>query len=283
MKLSPWTIIIIGICTGLIALSAGFFLFWNPNISEAKMLREHNAKLQEQIDQEPQAEQRVKAATEEVQDIAHRWQQTVATRTPPPSVPLGGISLAVNRYQLTVDARKFRNSIQRAINRQVRAGGVTVISGPEIPSPTDDPATLVETYFNYPALGFPVAIFDLGTVTVQGTFEQIAANMSAWSRMPNYLAVADGLQITGTSPRLTGTYQLSIVAYIRGKIVHPQIPQGTAESAAAATTGATTGAPTTAAPSAPPSAAPRGSGGAGAGAAPNMGGRRRGSQEEDTE
>jgi hypothetical protein len=44
--------------------------------------------------------------------------------------------------------------------------------------------------------------------------------------MPNYLAVADGLQITGTTPTMTGRYNLTVVAYIRGDKIAPPVPEG---------------------------------------------------------
>lgn len=52
--------------------------------------------------------------------------------------------------------------------------------------------------------------------------------------MPNFLAVADGLQITGTSPVLTGTYNLTMVAFIRGDRVFPRVPDGVAAPAGGA-------------------------------------------------
>lgn len=81
-------------------------------------------------------------------------------------------------------------------------------------------------YFNYPAMGHPVAVFNLGTITVRGTFSQISDNIRSWTNMPNYLAVADGLQITGTSPVMTGTYNLTVVAFVRGKKIAPAVPEG---------------------------------------------------------
>jgi hypothetical protein len=45
--------------------------------------------------------------------------------------------------------------------------------------------------------------------------------------MPNYLAVADGLQLSGTTPTMTGTYNLTLVAYIRGTEVAPTVPEST--------------------------------------------------------
>jgi len=40
------------------------------------------------------------------------------------------------------------------------------------------------------------------------------------------LAVADGLNLTGTAPILTGTYNLSVVGYIRSNIVYPGVKEG---------------------------------------------------------
>jgi hypothetical protein len=77
------------------------------------------------------------------------------------------VNLAVDRYNLTVDARRFRNNVQNAVNRQIKSGGITVIQGPSVPFPTEDPATILSTYFNYPDREQPVCIFDLGQVTVR--------------------------------------------------------------------------------------------------------------------
>ena len=46
--------------------------------------------------------------------------------------------------------------------------------------------------------------------------------------MPNYLAVADGLRLDGTSPNLTGTYNLTIVGFMRTKSLAPDVPEGAA-------------------------------------------------------
>lgn len=100
------------------------------------------------------------------------------------------------------------------------------MNGPAVPPPGDSATSILADYYNYPAIDFPVCIFDLGTVTVTGTAEQIYRNMEAWSDMPEYLAVADGLALNGTAPTLTGTYSLTVVAYIRGTEVSAPVPEG---------------------------------------------------------
>jgi hypothetical protein len=175
---------------------------------------------QAQANQLGKAQKRKAQAIAMVVAAAQKWEAIVKERTPPASLP-DGINLSENAYQLTVDTPKFRNAIQKAVNAQIHAGGVTILNGPDIPSPDPnaDPNSLLASFYNYPTLKSPAVIFDLGTITVQGTYKQIADNVRSWARMPHYLAVADGLRLSGTSPQLVGTYQLSIVGFIRGGVV----------------------------------------------------------------
>ena len=46
----------------------------------------------------------------------------------------------------------------------------------------------------------------------------IAQNIMAWSDMPDYFAVADGLTISGTSPELSATYNVVIVGFVPGGV-----------------------------------------------------------------
>lgn len=225
MKLSPLTYFLIALSVGLIALSWAYFQQFAPNMQSAQYHNENADKLQIEADKMPLAKKRVEKAISDVKDIAGRWQNVVAQHTPSQSVQSGGIDLSVNAWQLTVDSRFFRNNIQRAVNAQMKRGGIRVVQGPTIPMPSENATDILASFYNYPAISFPVCIFDLGQVTVAGTFEQIVKNVESWSDMPNYLAVADGLQLTGTSPNLIGTYNVSLVAYIRGKEIHPAVPE----------------------------------------------------------
>ncbi|QYK52120.1 MAG: hypothetical protein KF824_07595 [Fimbriimonadaceae bacterium] len=223
MKLSPLAIFMLGLMALVIGVSYGVFQKWLPNMADKKAYDEWGQQLDTEGAKMNKAIERVELAQQTVKELSDKWQITVARRTPPASVAAGGINIAVNPYDLTVDSRTFRNNVQRAVNRQLKAGGVTVISGPQVPFPTDDPDTIMSSYYNYPNVPYPVVIFDLGQVTVSGTFEQISQNIRSWSNMPNYLAVADGLVITGTSPNMTGTYNLSVVGFVRGKKIAPSI------------------------------------------------------------
>lgn len=163
-----------------------------------------------------QAVKKKNAAIETIKAAEAGWVPYVANRTPLQSTVGGGINVNVHQYQLLLDTKRFRNSIQTAVNRQLLVGGVQVI-GPRVPGVTDqdEPNGVLAGYYNYPAIPFPVVIHDLGQVQVTGTYEQIMKNVRSWENFPRYLAVAHGLQLQGTAPRLTGTYNLSIVGYIR--------------------------------------------------------------------
>ncbi len=227
MKLSPLTIILIGVAILIMALSYGFFQHYLPNSTEAGYYRTYSQQLEDEGNKLNQAQSRLKKAEELVTTKAGEWRAVVANKTPLPDTNQRGININVDGWQLTVDTRKFRDNIQRAINAQLIKGGVKVIGdGPSVPMPTDDGTGVLAGFYNYPTIAFPVVILDLGAITVEGTEAQIMENVRAWKNMPRYLAVADGLTITGTSPNLRGTYSVSLVGYIRTKEVWPNVPQG---------------------------------------------------------
>jgi hypothetical protein len=233
MRIGPLPVISIGISVGVIVMSWGYFWNYQPDMEEARADEDQAIALHKSATFLPAAQARADAATEKVNAIVAKWQQIVSKKTPPSSLDQGGINMAVDAWHMTIDVRVFRNSIQKALNKQLKTGGIKVLNGPTIPEPGDDASTIVSEFFNFPALPFPVVIFDLGQVTVQGTYSEIEANMKAWSNMPNYLAVADGLTLNGTSPILTGTYNLSMVGYIRANVVYPSVQEAAASGAGA--------------------------------------------------
>lgn len=221
-KLSPIAIIAVGISIAFVALSFAWLMIVEPNKAEAKNINNYADQLQQQAALLGKANDRKKQAEEMVAKKAAEWKTVAEVKSPPPSA----IDLSVNPWQLVIEARAFRNKVQAAVNAQMKKGGVVVLSGPRVPMPSESPNTVLADYFNYPPFQFPVVIYDFGAVQVQGTYKQITDNIRAWSNMPNYLAVADGLQITGTTPHFTATYNLTLVGYIRGKDFFPPVPDG---------------------------------------------------------
>jgi hypothetical protein len=224
MKISPWVFLVVAIMLSVVVLSYSYFHFYDYHMKEADMLDAQTQALQAEAAKMPAAKKRVEDAKAEVDKKAKEWQAIVAVKTPPQGLSNGGIDLSVNPYQLTVDSQKFRNNIQRAVNAQARRGGVKVINGPRVPSPSDDPTQVLSSYYNYPAIPYPVVIFELGQVEVTGTYSQITQNVRSWASMPNYMAVASGLAIDGTGSTLHGTYSVAIVGYIRGDKMSAYLP-----------------------------------------------------------
>lgn len=230
MKLSPITIIIAGLSLALTIFFYGLFMNWIPNRAEQAMNESVLQKIKDEAAKMPQAKKRQADAVRLVEEANAAWQRVVSTRTPSRGVQNGGIDLAVNAFQLSVDTHKFRNNVQRAVDSQLHQGGVKIVNAPYVPDIDVNVAanSILASYYNFGPLPFPVVIYDLGNVTVQGTYRQITDNMRAWARMPHYLAVADGLTIDGTSPNLTGSYNVTLVGFIRGNVIAPAVKEAAA-------------------------------------------------------
>lgn len=230
------TIWFIFLSFALIVLAAGYCKFWAPNQEAIQnKVTVYNAYVDE-VNKVKKVVDKKENAAKLIETAQAGWLPFVETKTPLQSLQEGGINLNVNRYQLLLDTKKYRDSVQTALNAQLKKGGVKVLSGPRIPGVTDEdaPNGVLASYYNYPSAPFPVVIYDLGQVTVQGTYEQVLENVRSWSSMPRYLAVTHNLALSGTAPRLTGTYDLTVVGYIRYNGIYAPVPDGTAGTGAVA-------------------------------------------------
>jgi hypothetical protein len=239
MKLisSFWTVVIISLAVSIIFLSYGFFHEYRPKVTQAGYNQAYADALETEENKMPQAKKRQQTAIKLVQDKSEAWNMYVATKTPTTSLATGGIDISEDPYKLSRDTWVFRDSIQKAVNAQLKKGGVKLLGdGPTIPTPTDinNVAGLLSSYYHYPGIKFPVLMFNLGQIQVQGTYKQIMDHIRSYKTMPNYLAMTDGLRLDGTAPELTGTYNLTIVGFIRGNKVFGSIPE---ESSGASTGG----------------------------------------------
>lgn len=226
---SRLVIILLGVFLMIIALSYGYSIF-SPNESEAQMDNDTAQRAELEGDKLSQSQKRVDLAKKTVAEQAEVWRGIEDQYTPSTNLANGGINIGENAWQLVVDTPKYRDSVQKEVNDQIKKGGVKVLQGPFVTNPPQSGATILADYFNYPAIPFPVVIFDLGQIQVQGNWNQIMTNVKSWATMPRYLAVADGLRIDGTSPYLTGTYNVSIVGYIRGNQIYVPVPESAAPS-----------------------------------------------------
>jgi len=140
------------------------------------------------------------------------WKTIVATRTPPTSVQGGGIDLNVNATNSgsplerseqhpardrRADTQGWNQSLKRTVHR--------------FRSIQNGPANAVlPAFYNYPRSASRVVIFDLGSITVQGTYQQIHGPPQAYKSMPH--TWRDGwLAIEWDFSVMTGVYNLSII------------------------------------------------------------------------
>jgi len=214
-----------GVVLMLMIFTGFYFLKIKPELAEVNMLADKSKELDEIISEPSKqaAVERVREALTKVRDAEVQWKQITSWRTP----PVGTLNMTPNRWQLVVNTRRWHGKAESDLNRWVRRGGVTLVTPARIlvPYPTDQPNELVQYYFNYPALPFPVAIWDLGVVTVQGTWDQIMQNVRSWSQVPGYIVSVRGLSVTGTGSRLAGTYGLTAIVYVNT----PYVSGGPAE------------------------------------------------------
>lgn len=232
MKISWIVVIAASVMISAIILAIGYAKY-DPTNKEIDSWVNYTQQLQQVYNQKQKAIEREKDAEAKAKKAIDDWNAIAAVHTLPGNLDQGGIDLSMNSWRLAIVLPTFRNSLQKMVNAQVVQGGVKVITGPTVPAPPSDPNKVLATYFNYPVLP-PVVIFDLGTITVEGTYQQISDNMKAWARMPHFMAVSDGLRLQGTAPKLTGTYQVSIVGFIQlpdpthpGKYpIYPPVPEG---------------------------------------------------------
>lgn len=224
MKLGALPILCIGGAVGAIAWGIGYFRSWMPNLDLAQKTSDAAEKWEAEAKDYPTTVKNYKQAVALINEEQAKWQQVVAVKTPASSLAGGGIDLGVNAWQLVNDSFTFRNSVQRAVNRQMKVGGVEAV-GPAIDLPPVEASRIMADYYNYPAVPYPVVMWNLGQVQVRGSYEQILANARAWKDMPNYLAMSDGLSLQGTGSVLTGSYNVVLVGYLQGTKIHPLVPE----------------------------------------------------------
>jgi hypothetical protein len=229
MKLSPWTIYIIGLFLAIPILAFGYFMHYQPDMQEAADKEKVAADFRTEGAKLKKADQRRHDAVKLVEEAAAKWNAVAKVRTPPVGLSAGfAPDLSVNAWQLALDTRKYRNNLQVAINRQLHAAGVEIVNGGFVPDiDVNAPAnSLLASYYNFTTFGFPVVILNLGQIQVTGTtYKQIFDHVKSWANFPHYLAVTDSLALTGTTPSITGTYNLTIVGFIPATTVAPAVPE----------------------------------------------------------
>jgi hypothetical protein len=86
----------------------------------------------------------------------------------------------------------------------------------QVPAPPSDPNAVARKVFTFP----------MGQVVVSGRFNDILNHAERWNRFDR-LALVTGLALTGNSPRLNGSYAVTVYEFTQADKVGPAIPQAT--------------------------------------------------------
>jgi hypothetical protein len=207
----------------LVALAAsGFYLLSiRPNSMALAFQQNRNSQIEDVIAKRPQAQKRVDDAKAQQRDAALQWTAYISRKSPPQSL----INLDQNRWRLSTQFEIFRSKLSGAngiLGKFMRSTGVRVNAYPAITFTTDDPNTLVAQFFSFDkqaGMPYPVAVVSLGTLSVTGTFDKVLKHVEAWNRLPNFIALTDNVQLAGTSPSVTATYNLTLIIFPRGHYI----------------------------------------------------------------
>jgi hypothetical protein len=205
-----------GIVVSILIAVGFYFLMIKPDSAALDLQNQRNEELQAVVDSRSRAQERVDTANEEQRKVMREWARYIARKSPPKST----INLDQDRWRLTTQFRTFRTKLSDDLASFMRKSGVEVLAPPTVPDFGDNPNKLVTDYFHYGTLKFPCAVLSCGTVSVRGTFERILRHVERWNDLPNYIALADGLTLQGTSPNLIGTYNLLVIVYPRGEHIN---------------------------------------------------------------
>jgi hypothetical protein len=150
-----------------------------------------------------------------------RWAQTSAAIMPRYDV---GAPRFTSLGQLTYELTHY---LGPDIERQLRVGGVTSGTKVALPPPPISPNDITNA---------PVVI-QLGSITVNGDFRRILTHFYDWQYF-NRLVLVDGLNLTGNSPYMQGTYTATLYIFPQNddKVV-PPIPAAGGGAAAGAAPG----------------------------------------------
>ncbi|MES2460210.1 MAG: hypothetical protein V4671_06485 [Armatimonadota bacterium] len=157
----------------------------------------------------PQAEADQKKANQEVAVAKAEWNRFDSTLMPNINISnfLTGSQQLWNE-QVLVLGPKVRRYLESDNKVRVTQSNIT------IPAPSTDPNQVNRKSFEIP----------LGSVSVQGTFQNVLNHVVRWNRFDR-LVLVDGLSLTGNSPRLTGTYTLRVINFTRGEASTETVPQ----------------------------------------------------------
>jgi Tfp pilus assembly protein PilO len=208
-KITRQQIYIIGAVLAVIAAIAVYFAVIKPQGEELAAQTSRRDSRQAKADEKPQADADLKKAKQEVLEAQRDWQRY--ERALMPQIQIGDLMVGIQQLW-----REQIKTLGPLTDQFLKADKTVQVlqSNIQLPAPPEDPN----------AVNQPLFVYNLGQVSVQGTFENILRHVERWNRF-NRLVLVDGLSLSGNSPSLVGQYNLTCYVFTQGDTPGPAIPQ----------------------------------------------------------
>jgi hypothetical protein len=210
-KLTKAHVFIIGLVVALILGVAFFFLgpqktrqnltTWNGRLAAAEAV----------ISTEDAKKKALEEARQEVAAKQALWSRISATKMPKPPIDL---SKSGDREQMLAMIRLWnepRITVPLMEKFALDTDDVIVTTNFGVPGQPTDPRAIPQQQIEW----------NLGTITVSGTFQNILKYMKRWNNAPRVVAV-DGFSLSGQSPFLTASANITVYIF---PIPNPAAPQ----------------------------------------------------------
>lgn len=199
-KITTWQVWIIGAVLSLIAGLIIYFMMWKPGFERKAAADARWDTAHAVVVQEPQFKKELADAKKKVAEAKSKW--VVYERRYMPRIDISDLITAMQQLwieQIKVLGPKVEKFLRD--DKTVRVVQAQV----QLPPPPTDPNAVNQKVFEY----------NLGNVTVVGTFRNILNHVSRWNKFDR-LVLADGLTLSGNSPNLAGTYNIRCFIMTQG-------------------------------------------------------------------
>jgi hypothetical protein len=198
MKLSMFAKVSIGLVSTIVVAAAIYLLGIRPASADITEHERYIGELDQKIAQQLQAEALVREAAQRVKEA-----QTKLARIEVRKMPKSTIDLR-NRLNAWVQYHDMIREIGKKLEAWPMKTGVQRLYNVTLPAPPTDPNALPEK----------LMVFPIGSVQVRASsFQALLRHVERWNDIPNLLVMVDGLAIQGTSPRLFGSYSMTVYVY----------------------------------------------------------------------
>jgi hypothetical protein len=209
-KITQLQVWIIGLVLSIISGVLIFFLLIKPANEEKAAADARYETAHQTAVLEPQKQNELKVAKANVVQAQANWNRL--DRQLMPDIDVSNLYRGMRQLwneQIKVLGPRVEKYLRADKSVQIVSANI------QLPPPPTDPNAVNRKAF----------VYDLGSVTVMGNFEEITRHVERWNKFDR-LVLADGLTLQGNSPRLFGTYTLRLFVFPHGTDKPgPAIPQ----------------------------------------------------------